>query len=342
MKLESIYAVPEVDGFWSGRESSAKVLDETRLAFEAALSKADFSDAHQSIRDIVNYVVFAGGKRVRPVLMLLVSRALGGRDRDIMPVAAAVELTHTSSLIMDDIMDSSGQRRGIPSVHVRYGVDDALIAADYLIFRGLGLVLGLKAEDRLRNECILRICRASGKMIDGQFWDITADYPFTMKRYIGQISKRSGQFFECGAGLGALVSGASGSTITAMESMGGDMGIMFQLRDDMLDYAGDRHLGKPLMHDFRLGKLTAPVVLAIQESPADREKIRSVLAKDRKTADDADWFLSRLSASGAMDKCRKLMANHAAKAKKSLGALPDCAERTVISDLIDYLCYRVV
>jgi len=343
MRPDDAFALPpDRQAFWSERKSSSTALYRLKQKIDIALGRMDFADAHPIIREACRYSILDGGKRVRPIFILLVGKALGGNEKCIMPIALATELAHTSSLILDDIMDRSRLRRYRATAHLKYGKAEAFMAADYLIFKSMKLVLESGLSVKLRKECMALMCRASANMIEGQWFDMHVDSKISIGDYTDQIYKRSGQFFETGAVLAAKVSGSEMPQIKAVGEMGGRLGVLFQLRDDILDYMGGGNSGKPPFHDFSLGKLTAPVIIAMARLPGKRKEALSLLRKERKTTQDRDRMLSILRQADAIVECQKLLLACAKKGRATLKIMPETVEKSIISDLIDYLCYRVV
>jgi geranylgeranyl pyrophosphate synthase len=343
MKTDRMFPEKAVYGRDTGGSgSSIAVIADLKDEIESALEDLDFSDAHPLVREACSYSIAAGGKRVRPILILLTGKALGAERRRLMPVAIATELLHTASLILDDIMDESGLRRGMPSVYARFGRSAALMTAYYLIFKSTDIVMRASRDDRLRNEYLLLMSRSSGKMIDAQRRDVRGRKDLSLASYMREIYNRSGQFFECGAALSAKVSGADERTAKALGRMGGKIGVFFQLRDDLLDYRNNGSLGKPHIHDFMTGKFTAPVLIALEMVPEKRRQIMGLLRKERKTLDDGEKMRALLLETGALDECQRIILQNAHECKMSVRRLLGSGEKRIISDLIDYLCYRVV
>lgn len=329
--------------FWEDRGESARSLERIRNWVDRELAGLDMNDAHPMISRIARYSLTAGGKRVRPVMLILLGSALGVRSANLKRIAISTELAHTASLIIDDIMDESPMRRGRTTAHVEFGKTDALSAAHYLIFKSTQFILGINARSDVRYGCLSQLCRSSILMTDGQWCDLSPRYRAkTLSDYVSQIHKRSGQFFECGAVLCSRLAGKDRKIENILKGIGGKLGTMFQFRDDLLDYYGSgESLGKPAFQDFRSGRYTFPIFVAMSCSPEYRNIIIKTLRKPRKTVDDARLILWVLENSGAASECKLIIELYARDSKRKLRILPPCRETEIMSDLIDYLACRV-
>ncbi|MHB1294827.1 MAG: polyprenyl synthetase family protein [Anaerolineae bacterium] len=230
-------------------------------------------------------LVLAGGKRLRPMLMVCAFRALGGRDVGrVAPLAAAVELLHTASLIHDDINDHSDTRRGRPTANARWGDTLALLAGDYVFVK----ILRLLAQSDLHSiEVLGSACEA---LVEGEtlqhltLWDTDLDEA----RYLEIVGKKTAMLFAACGRLGALAAGASDAQAQALWDFGYHLGVAFQIRDDTLDVVGSlEELGKPTESDLAQGKLSLALIHALGRSPhvlpafqaGDVRRLRSILAE---------------------------------------------------------------
>ena len=236
-----------------------------REEVEAYLAGLRFADepAAAGLEEAMRYSLLAGGKRIRPVLALATARALGREPREVLPLAAALELIHTYSLIHDDLpaMDDDDLRRGRPTCHVRYGEDVAILAGDGLYAEAFRHVLSEQAGDPrhvLSAVCELAAATGVNGMVGGQYIDVKGlvDGGAASLRRLHELKtgRLIGASVEC---VLLLFGGGGGSTLTHFRSFAAELGLLFQIVDDILDVTGNEvSLGKPQGSDERHGKLT--------------------------------------------------------------------------------------
>jgi octaprenyl-diphosphate synthase len=243
---------------------------------DRAISRAMESD-EEALSKIADHVVSSGGKRIRPALLLLAYMAANGRAvKKVVPAAAAIEVIHTASLIHDDISDKSAMRRGKPSAHVSFGVARSLIAADYLMTAAFNLA------GQYGMETIRTINHACMQMAIGEIQDLrhSADADLTRAKYIQIIDRKTGSLIEAGVRIGVMLAGASPQDVDHFGTYGRNVGLAFQIIDDTLDVSATAgRLGKPVGKDLREGKVTLPVIIALERLQGkDRAFLREVVA----------------------------------------------------------------
>ena len=241
--------------------------DGLRTQIEAYLEALRFSDESLTDRlvEAMRYSLLAGGKRIRPVLALATARAIGRDEADVMPLAAAIELIHTYSLIHDDLpaMDDDSLRRGQPTNHVAYGEDTAILAGDGLYAEAFRHVLTHQAGEPAHIlACVGELAAATGVdgMVGGQFLDVASlseghtDPAYALRR---THELKTGRLIGASVECVLLLAGMSGSTTTDFRNYAAELGVLFQIVDDILDVTGtDAALGKPRGSDERHGKRT--------------------------------------------------------------------------------------
>jgi len=230
----------------------------------------------KSVIEAARYSLFAGGKRLRPILCLQAAEVVGGSCEDVLPVACAIEMIHTYSLIHDDLpaMDNDDFRRGVPTNHKVYGEAIAILAGDALLTEAFGFVAGMRADNRIPAEKILRaisvLVRASGYrgMIGGQVIDLESenrDVDLATVEYM-HVHKTGAILAAC-LELGALLGGGADQDIAALIKYGQHFGLAFQITDDLLDIEGDPQvMGKQAGSDAAKNKKTYPALLGVSKS----------------------------------------------------------------------------
>ncbi len=269
------------------------------------------------------------GKGLRPMMCLLACQAAGGDWRKALSSAAALELVHNFSLIHDDIQDGDIQRRHRDTVWHKWGLAQGINAGDSM--RGLAALTLVKGANSSHSASQVRLAvegleSASLEMIEGQFLDITyeRDTSVTTEQYLDMIGRKTGALFGCSFYLGALLAGCDGETVDSWRRFGLDMGLVFQIRDDVLGVWGDEdRLGKPIASDIRRKKMCLPVVYALQSTQgADQDAMQEIYGSgDPANEEEVDAVLSVLRRIGAKDYCQGLAAEHKDSAMRRLDAL---------------------
>lgn len=295
---------------------------------EAAIQYAVRSE-EPLLQKMVGELVAAGGKRMRPRLALLAFAACGGKPERLdaaVDAAAAFELIHTASLVHDDIIDQSPLRRGRPTLHVAYGMSHALVAGDFLFTRGFGL------SGRLGREVITVTEEACARLAEGEVMEqrLLAE-EVDEERYLTIIIKKTAEPIRACAKAGAILADASPEVIEALGQYGVEVGIAFQIADDVLDIAGDpKETGKVVGQDAKTGVLTLPVGMG-----ADAATFRQ-MARETDPAE-----LRRiLSESGAIDKARAVATKYAERAKTRLSVIPASPAKDELIALADSVVKR--
>lgn len=267
------------------------------------------------LNEIGHYLIGAGGKRVRPAVVLMMFRACGGEDPiDIIDIAAALELIHSASLLHDDIIDGGTKRRGKASAYHRFGLADSLVAGDFLFSQAFGLCGRFEAKviNWAADACI-RL--TEGEVMQGRF---RHNPEVTREDYLEIISRKTASLFSQGARLGAYFAGASPEVVESMAACGFCVGMAFQIVDDWLDIQGDGgRTGKPTGADLKDGNPSLPLVLAIE---VDAE-VKRIFQKKSPTGREIDLTLERVRQSGVLTEVQQLAYSYGQQALSALERL---------------------
>ncbi len=264
-------------------------------------------------------VLNAGGKRLRPILFLLAYQVAGGtKQDDVMPLALAFELIHTATLVHDDINDEAKQRRGIPTIHAQAGQAKAVIAGDWLFVQGFGL------GGRYSEQIVSVIARCCANIAVSEFdqLDHVLNLATSPEDYLSIVKGKTAGPFASGCYAAGLVAGLEDEQAKALERFGMELGIAFQLVDDILDLRGDERMGKPRGADVYEGKMTLPLIHALTLSHGTHRQRLSDLIESF-SDEDFDELMSLLERSSSMEYAEILVRTHLERAQAELNNFPD-------------------
>ena len=281
------------------------------------------------IDQIAHYIISAGGKRIRPMLVLLFSSALGFVGRERFELAATVEFIHTATLLHDDVVDESGLRRGRRTANALFGNAASVLVGDFVYSRAFQMMV---AVNRMRVLEIL--ADATNVIAEGEVLQLMNmhDPDIAVEDYLRVIRFKTAKLFEASARLGAVLADADAGTEEACADYGRSLGTAFQLVDDLLDYEGaTEQLGKNVGDDLREGKPTLPLLIAMERgSPSERELVRHAI-KHGEVARLAD-IVAIVRSTGALAATRGAARTEADKAGKALVRLPATPYRDALLD----------
>ena len=282
------------------------------------------------VNQIAEYIISAGGKRIRPVLVLLLANAYGYRGTAHHELAAVVEFIHTATLLHDDVVDESSMRRGRQTANALFGNAASVLVGDFLYSRAFQMMVGL---DSMRIMQILS--DATNVIAEGEVLQLLNmhDPDVTQESYLNVIRSKTAKLFEASAQLGALIAGATEADIEAAAEYGRSLGTAFQLIDDVLDYAGDAtEIGKNIGDDLREGKPTMPLIWLMENgTPEQRELVRSCIEQGDEQHFDA--ILAAITNSGALDYTRQQAQIAAQRATDAIAGWPDSEYKTSLLQL---------
>ncbi len=325
----------------------SKPHDRLATRFEAKLSAVDglirarMASRHAPrIPEVTAHLVGAGGKRLRPMLTLAAADLCGYSGDHDEKLAATVEFIHTATLLHDDVVDESSQRRGRATANLLWDNKSSILVGDYLFARAFQLMVetgNLRVLDILAN--------ASATIAEGEVLQLTAarDLATTEEIYLQVVRGKTAALFSAATEVGGVISGASEAQCRALHSYGDALGIAFQIADDLLDFQGDSSAtGKNVGDDFRERKLTLPIIKAVAEaSDAERDFWRRTIEKGDQRDGDLEHAIDLMRNHGALEAARGDALKWAASANRSLAILPDHPVRGILTDLADYVVSRI-
>jgi octaprenyl-diphosphate synthase len=288
---------------------------------------------------LADHLIAGSGKRLRPLITVAAARLAGARDDACLKLAAAVEFIHTATLLHDDVVDSSQLRRGRVAAHLIWGAPSSVLVGDFLFARAFELMVGAGSMPALEI-----LARASRVIAEGEVLQLTRahDMDLSQELYLEIIKAKTAELFAAAAEAGAVSAGAPPERCRALRKYGQDLGLAFQLVDDALDYSGDSAtLGKNPGDDFREGKATLPLLLAMARTPNEREFwIRTV---DRREQTDGDFDRARelMLKTGALDDTLELARRFTESAKDALAdGFGSNSWRPALQELADFAVLR--
>jgi len=289
---------------------------------------------------VTDHLVGAGGKRLRPVLTLATAHMLGYQGTHDVRLAAAVEFIHTATLLHDDVVDESAQRRGRPTANLMWDNKSSVLVGDYLFARSFQLMV---ETDSLRVLDIL--ANASAVIAEGEVLQLSVaqNLTTTKETYLQVVRGKTAALFSAATEAGGVVAGADETTTRALYTYGDALGIAFQIVDDVLDYGGaSANLGKNTGDDFRERKLTLPLILAHSAADeAGRAFWSRTIEKGRQEEGDLETAMGLIQSTGALAAARDEAVMWADRARQALAPLPDNATRRAMEDLADFVVSRV-
>ena len=314
------------------------------------LARADMADVDRLIAlrlqspvsvipALADHLIGAGGKRLRPLLTVAAARLAGATDERCLKLATAVEFIHTATLLHDDVVDGSKLRRGKVAAHLIWGGASSVLVGDFLFARAFELMVeagSIRALDIL--------AKASSVIAEGEVLQLTRAHDLNLDQatYLEIIKAKTAELFAASAEAGAVSSGAPEPKVAALRAYGLNLGLAFQLTDDALDYSGVAEtLGKNAGDDFREGKATLPLLLAIARS-GPREAAFWERAIGRREQTEADFRRARelIVGAGALQATLDLAADYAWTAKSALSVFPNSDWRVALEELADFAVSR--
>ena len=282
------------------------------------------------IDQIAGYIIGAGGKRIRPRLVLLFSEALGFEGTARYELAAIVEFIHTASLLHDDVVDESALRRGRATANARFGNAASVLVGDFLYSRAFQMMVALT-----RIPVLQILADATNAIAEGEVLQLmhAGDADLTEAAYFEVIQRKTAKLFEASARLGAVLAGVDADVEESCAHFGRSLGTAFQLVDDLLDYEGNSdELGKNVGDDLREGKPTLPLLLAMERSSLEeRALIRSAI--EHGELQQLPVILNIVRRTGALDATRHAAQREADEARVALAALPPSRAREALLEL---------
>jgi len=320
-------------------------LDRLLVATQSELAKVNAlilkrGDAHgEMVPELARYLIEAGGKRLRPMLTVAAAILFGKGTGAQTNYAAAVEFMHNATLLHDDVVDESDLRRGRPAARIIWGNQASVLVGDYLLGQAFLMMVETGKLDALEV-----LAKAATVIAEGEVFQLSkaGDLAATAADYDQVIRAKTATLFQAAAEVGAMAGGADEAGRIALRDYGMELGLAFQLVDDVLDYRGESGaMGKNTGDDLREGKMTLPVILTLAEAnPAEREIITASLGKPDASDTALNQIVQIMTRHNALTRTIEEAHAHVRKAREALAPLPPSAMKTILSDIAEFYVSR--
>jgi len=291
------------------------------------------------IPEIGAYIQTSGGKRVRPAVLLMSARLCGYEGPRAVLNAAVVEFIHTATLVHDDIIDDADVRRGRKAVHSRWGNDVTVLAGDFLYIKSMAMAL---TQDTL--DIVRMLCDVTLRMIEGEIYQLTKNgvVDLSEAEHFDIIHRKTAHLFGGCAEIGGMLGEVNAEKQTALREYGFNLGVMFQLVDDLLDFTGEAEaLGKPIGGDLREGKITLPVIHLLQQGEAEADAlVRGIVQARDVTPEQWTRLRALLSEHRSIEYAYGRAVEFGEVAKRHLRVFPPTQEREALTALADFVLSR--
>ncbi len=311
---------------------------------DAALQEALALEMDRKLLDAIRHLPLAGGKRLRPAMAMVVADAISGSGERTIPFGVALELTHNFTLIHDDLMDRDDLRRGVITVHKAFDEPTAINAGDVLFARAFEVLTDIECDDATVREIVRDLARTVRLIGEGQQNDMDFERAESVEegQALRMIELKTAVLFETACRGGALIAGGTPEQVEAMRLYGLNVGIGFQLQDDLLDILSDEAtIGKDRWSDLREGMKSVVLIHALRNArPKDRALIEATVGREGVTDDELAKVVKALQRAGSITYARDLAKRYADIARSHLAPLPPSGHRDVLEALVDYMVTR--
>ena len=313
-----------------------KPIDRELEVVEEKLRQAADAE-HAQLAEVLRYLLDSGGKRIRPAVVILASKFHDHDVSRVLPLAAAVEMLHTATLVHDDLLDGSLLRRGNATLNAKLSAGAVILVGDYLFARAADLAAATESVPvvSIFSKTLMTICRGEiTHAFDEDGWLRTKE------GYYHSTYSKTASLFAASAESGALLSGAGSATVRSLRDYGCNLGMAFQIVDDILDFVGDEaEMGKPIGSDLRQGTVTLPLLLYFEEHPK-HDLLRAVFEEPEGREERIQSLVDMVRDSPAIESAREEARRFTMEAKEALRDLHANQYRQVMLDLADYLLER--
>ena len=291
-----------------------------------------------------SHLIVSGGKRLRPYMVMKSCEMLGGKTKNAINAASAIEMVHNFTLVHDDIMDNDEMRHGVTTVHKKFGMPIAILAGDVLFSKAYQVVSSTNLPSNSVIELVSRLAKSCVDVCEGQLLDISMannEKIPSQSQYIKMIEKKTAALFEVSCAMGAICANAKRKDVSNLSSFGKNLGIAFQITDDLIGVLGDSKVTKkPVGNDLREGKKSLPILLAINHANGEnKEIILKAFGNSFATQDDIEKALKIIRRLKIEKTVRRQAQSYAQRAKKSIQSYSGSAKNDLLA-LLSFVVKR--
>ncbi len=292
---------------------------------------------HTDLQDALKALISSGGKRIRPLIILLISKMLKSSSQQIINLATAIELLHTATLVHDDLIDGSLLRRGVPTLNSKWSPAATVLTGDFLF--SCSATIASRSENF---EVIELFSKTLTVIVNGEINQLFSSHCNTSKDdYYQRIYAKTASLFETSAKCAAILSETSKENIERLRKFGYSLGMAFQIIDDILDYTGNQlKIGKPVGGDLRQGLVTLPMLYFILDNPTDKAVMRILEGKCITDEDEIDRIVHTVAGGPSIQKAVEEAKSYVVQAKECLQSFDDCPEKEILINLTSYTVER--
>jgi octaprenyl-diphosphate synthase len=319
-------------------ESPVRLIEEDLKTLESSIQEL-IATRVSFIKEIVNYIIKSGGKRVRPILVILTAKLCGYKNEKHISYAAIIEVIHTATLLHDDVVDNAQTRRGSSTANIVWGNEPSVLVGDFLYSKSFELM----AEDG-NHEILKTISKATTALSEGEILELlkTSDIDTREEEYFEIIGNKTAVLFSAACEIGAILSNIDKEKRLSLKNFGYNLGIAFQLTDDMLDYIScDNILGKHVGTDLKEGKVTLPLIHTLKlTNEKEKTSIKKVLDKNKVTIKDFERVRNIILKYGGIDYTSTIAKQYINTAKNFLNIFQTSPYKNALLSLADYMLKR--
>jgi octaprenyl-diphosphate synthase len=292
----------------------------------------------QEIEPLYSFLSASEGKHIRPLVLLLSAKLCGGVPEEALRYAVVIELLHTATLIHDDVVDDTRQRRGQPSVMAKFGNRRAVLLGDYVLSQAI--LLGVDTRNMYIIDLLARLAQ---QLVEGELSQLAAaaEPCFDEEAYFEVIRKKTAILLSASAELGALSAGANAGATQRLQTVGNHIGLCFQLKDDLFDYYPAATIGKPTGNDIRAGRVTLPLIYALRSAPASvAAPMRNIIEQKAFTPHNCRRLIVFSKRYDGIEYTYRKMRELRVETLRLLSPFPDSEAKESLNEMIDYIIGR--
>jgi len=311
-------------------------LVEDRIQLVEERMRSEEIEHHPDLQAVLEYLLSSGGKRIRPVVTLLAGGMLNADDEQLLDLAAAVELLHTATLVHDDLIDGAMLRRGIPTLNTRWSAAATVLAGDYIFARAAG-----RAAATEEVELMSIFSETLGTIVGGEINQLfNSRGKVSRDDYYKRIYAKTASLFRASTYCAALISPVDEAVVSQMETFGYEIGMAFQIVDDILDFTSKQTtVGKPVASDLRMGLVTLPAIYYAESHPTDKD-LQTILKGDYDDDVQMDQLVAAIRRSGAIHQAMDEAREFIDRGIKAIADLPNNKEHRALEELAYYIVDR--